>query len=102
MYDRYGEDGVKSTVGGQSGAYAVLPIIPFSPLFRCKNCRINPSILFIILLYCHRQIHLISLRPSLEQVWEDLLVVMQLDSEDAVPLLLLKAKIYGEFFLYQY
>lgn len=34
MYDRYGEDGVKSTVGGQAGAYAVLLIISL-PLSVC-------------------------------------------------------------------
>jgi hypothetical protein len=32
MYDRYGEDGVKSTVGGQGGAYAVLPLVTLSSL----------------------------------------------------------------------
>ncbi|KAL4589088.1 hypothetical protein LXL04_001990 [Taraxacum kok-saghyz] len=33
MYDRYGEDGVKSTVGGQSGAYATNPFDLFETFF---------------------------------------------------------------------
>lgn len=33
MYDRYGEDGVKSTVGGQGGAYATNPFDLFETFF---------------------------------------------------------------------
>ncbi|XP_024979197.1 uncharacterized protein LOC112516412 isoform X2 [Cynara cardunculus var. scolymus] len=33
MYDRYGEDGVKSTVGGQAGAYATNPFDLFETFF---------------------------------------------------------------------
>ncbi|KAF5776972.1 putative Heat shock protein DnaJ, cysteine-rich domain superfamily [Helianthus annuus] len=33
MYDRYGEDGVRSTVGGQSGAYATNPFDLFETFF---------------------------------------------------------------------
>ncbi|KAI3815000.1 hypothetical protein L1987_14650 [Smallanthus sonchifolius] len=33
IYDRYGEDGVKSTIGGQSGAYATNPFDLFETFF---------------------------------------------------------------------
>lgn len=93
MYDRYGEDGLKSTVGGgQAGAYAVLTTL--NSYILCVHFCIYYCYLHFNFYY--RQIRLICLRHSLGLVWVVLLVVTQPDLEDAVPLLLLKVKIYGE------
>lgn len=100
LYDQYGEDGLKSAVGGGAGAYTVLKISNFALYIFLSALPLISDVCCLLLYPLNpplpkRPIRLIFLRLSLDQVWvASLEWILHLEHVVRPPSQ--KVKIYGE------